>query len=99
MEISDELKEKIERVFINNKPLIKDLLSLDPDAIAKIGVIAQSGISPKKVIEAHKKNDMELIYKIAIKKVEAEEIYNELLHIFIAKNTSQEYRGREVEER
>ena len=95
MEISQELKEKIERNFSNNQKLIERLLALDPNAIEYIGRISQSGISPKKIIEAYENNNIEAIYKLAIKKVESVQIYNELLHIYSLQIASQNH----IEER
>lgn len=87
MEISNELKEEIEK-YISNKRLVKRLLSLDPKAISYLGRASQSGIKPKEVIEAYNNNNMDAIYKLANKKIKLEEIYNELILIYSEKIAS-----------
>ena len=94
MEISNKLKDKIER-YITNKNLVKKLLSLDPKAIEFIGQMSQSGIKPEKVIKAYKQGKMENIFKEATIKQELWKIYTELNNIYYAQVASQNH----IEER
>lgn len=89
MEISDELKEKIEKLCSNNKKLMEELLSLDANAITYIGQLSQSKIEPKKIVEAYKEGKMEDIYKEALVKLELKKVYQELLPIYYAQRESQ----------
>ena len=77
-QISNELKEKIEKNFKAYSDLKNKLLSGDADAIRQVGFKSQRGIEPEDVIEAYESNNIDYLYKQAKKMVELQKIYKEL---------------------
>ena len=49
-QISDELKEKIERILKDNSDLKNELLLGNPDAIREVATMFPRGIAPEDVI-------------------------------------------------
>ena len=81
MNISEELKEKINILFKNNEEVRNKLLAGDVNTISEIGEISQKGINPEEIVNAYKSNDsasMETIYDKAQKLIELQKLYKEL---------------------
>ena len=78
MQISNELKEKIERYFFMDEEFKNKLLSGVTDAIREVGSMAQKRIAPEDVIEAYENEEMDYLYKKAKKMVELQKMYKEL---------------------
>ena len=78
MNISDELRAKVERLLANNETLRNQILNGDYEAIRKIGSISQHGIKPEDVIKAHNNNEMGKLYERARNLIELREVYSEL---------------------
>lgn len=85
-EISNELREKIEKIFKADGKLIKGLLSIDPDSIQKVAIMGQRKIDPKDVVDAYENGGLEYLYKKAQKLIEMQQIYEKLCEIYFEKN-------------
>lgn len=81
MNMSKEIKEKINSLFADNDEVRNKLLALDADTIRKIGSASQLGINPSDIIAAYEDNNsgaMEELYNRAKKILELQELYKEL---------------------
>lgn len=78
MEISEELQEKIESLFKNNKELRDKLLAGDPDAISYIGEAGQTRFDPADIVASWESDTIEYLYKKAKKMIEVRELYEAL---------------------
>lgn len=81
MNISEELKGKINLLFKNNEVVRKKLLLGDADTIREIGMLSQKGINPVDVVDAYESNSgdtMKYLYNKAKKIVELQKLYREL---------------------
>jgi len=65
MVLNEELKNKINEVFSKNVELRESLLSLDADAVLKIGIEGKSNFSPEDVIDCYETESMSYLYKMA----------------------------------
>ena len=95
MEITSELKEKIEEIFCDDEDLKKRLLALDPDAIKSLALTSHK-MDPKKVIENYESGNTEAIYAEAVKKVNVMDIYHQLCTIY-EHNCAEEARIKKLE--
>ena len=91
MNISYELKEKIERNFKGYKKDFKNkLLSCDAKAIKQVGIMSHKMIAPEDIVEAYESGNIDYLYNQAKKMIELKKIYNELceahVHASIAKH-------------
>lgn len=78
MNISNELKEKVERLLRNNEELKRGALEGNADAIRKIGNLSQNGIQAKEITEAYENNTIEQLYKKAKNILELQDVYEKL---------------------
>jgi len=81
MNISKELKERINHIFKTNPEMIEKLYNCDAEAIREIGRLSQRGINPDDVVAAYESGDhstMNYLYQQAKRLVELQELYKEL---------------------
>ena len=79
MVLNEELKNKINEVFSKNVELRESLLSLDADAVLKIGTEGKSNFLPEDVIDCYETESMSYLYKMALKKKVYSQIYFEMI--------------------
>ena len=96
MNISKELKKKMNVILKNNGELKDKILKGDVDAIRQITLMARKEyINPEYIVEAYEKNDakkMEIIYKKAKREVELQKLYRELCRAYYEENIIDEER-------
>ena len=97
MQVSEELKQKVEKYYKNNIELKNKLLSGDAEAIRQMGIWAQKGISPEDVVEVYETDNIDYLYRQAKKKMELREVYNELCKAYALHSSSE--RDDSIEER
>lgn len=88
MILSDELQNKIKRLFAKDTATRERLLAGDAETIREIGSISQKGINPEDVVVAIESNDSETIkclYNQSKKLIELQELYKELCYEFYKK--------------
>jgi len=81
MNISKELKERINHIFKTNPEMIEKLYNCDAEAIREIGRLSQRGINPDDVVAAYESGDhstMNYLYQQAKRLVGLQELYKEL---------------------
>ena len=91
MNLSKELKEKINVIFENNEEVREKLLKGDANIIRKIGLASQKGMNPEELVDAYESNDresMENLYNKAKKIVELQKLYRELCIEYSKSNIS-----------
>lgn len=94
MYISNELREKVERLLKNDEELKREILSGKPSAIRKIVAITQRGIPAEEIVEAYENNQIEQLYRKAKDISELQGVYDELCEAYYAmrRNESSEER-------
>lgn len=78
MNISKKFEEKINTLFKDDEVMKNDLLNGDEEAIRKMGVLSQRGISAKDVVYYYEHDDIDNLYEKAKLLIEIEKLYLEL---------------------
>lgn len=79
MELTTKMKDDINRIFASDEEIKNKLLAYDADTIREIGIYGSDNFSPDDIISYYEKDDIDNLYKIALKKKEYSELYFELI--------------------
>lgn len=86
MIISDDLKKLINEILEDEPELKIKLLNGDIDAIRRLGMLSQRGISAEFVLESIDKGDIDSLYKQANKLKKINYLYQELCNLYYFAN-------------